>query len=185
MLCLQWHGLIRAVDPQDIRVKKSSRFNCDSMLMDSGVSAYYLNDCPRLREKLSDYVRMEEPRETTTAGNHKLKGVSAGINRGYIIDKAGVRQEVTLPVVACPDFGRNLFSVPSATEQGITSPGGVADRDPNGFITPLQEAGGHRALHTFKTELERVGLALLAEVNADHWHRRMGRVNAGFWIFST
>lgn len=74
MLCLQCHGLFRAVNPQAIRIKKSSRFNRDSMLVDSGTSLYYLNDCPGLREKLPDYVRMEEPREITTPGNHKLKG---------------------------------------------------------------------------------------------------------------
>lgn len=149
------------------------------LLVDSGASEHYLDDRPGLRERLSDYVRLVEPREITTAGNHKLKGVATGTISGYIIDQTGVRQQVRLPVVVVPDIGRNLFSVPSATEQGATTIFALEESriETNDFTIPLQQVGGRRDLYTFNIELGGVDLALHAEVNADQWHRRMGHIN--------
>lgn len=59
------------------------------------VVAMHAHDRHRLRERLFDYVRLEETLETTT-----------------IIDQAEVRQ---------PDIVCNIFSVPSATEQGAST----------------------------------------------------------------
>lgn len=56
------------------------------LLVDSGASDHYLDDHSGLRERLSDYVRLEEPPELTTTGSHKLKRVATGIISGYIID---------------------------------------------------------------------------------------------------
>ena len=63
-------------------------------LVDSGASEHYLNGRPGLRERLSDYVRLVEPREITTAENYRLNEVATGAISGYIIDQTGVRQQV-------------------------------------------------------------------------------------------
>ena len=126
------------------------------------------------------YVRLVEPREITTAGNYRLKGVATGVISGYIIDQTGVRQLVRLPVVVVPGIGRNLFSVPSATEQGATTMFALEESriETKDFTIPLQQVGWRRDLYTFNVELGGVYLALHAAVNADQWHRRMGRINA-------
>lgn len=60
------------------------------LLVDSWASQHFLNDGRRLRERLPDYVRLKEPRETTTAGNRKLKGVATATISGCIMDQTGL-----------------------------------------------------------------------------------------------
>lgn len=120
------------------------------LLVDSRASEHYLEDRSGLREGLSEYVRLDEPREITTAWNHTLKGVATGILSGYIIDQTGVRQQVRLPVVVVPNNWRNLFSVPSALEQGATTIFVLEDSriETNDFTILLQQVGGaSRPLH--------------------------------------
>ena len=50
------------------------------LLVDSRASEDYLDDRPGLRERLSDHVRLMEPREITTAGKYRLKGVATGVS---------------------------------------------------------------------------------------------------------
>lgn len=45
------------------------------LLVGSGESEHYLDDHPGLRGQLSDYARLEETREITTAGPLELNGV--------------------------------------------------------------------------------------------------------------
>ena len=45
------------------------------LVVDSGACEYYLDDRPGLPDRVSGYVRLEEPRERSTAGNHMLKEV--------------------------------------------------------------------------------------------------------------
>lgn len=88
------------------------------LLVNNGAPKHYLDDFLELRERLSDYVRLEEPREITTVGNHKPKGVATRVIGGYscIIDQTKVRQIVRPAVVVVPNIGYNLFSVPGVTE---------------------------------------------------------------------
>lgn len=46
---------------------------CVKLLVNSEASENYLDDHSGLRKRRSDYVRLEEPREITTARSHKLK----------------------------------------------------------------------------------------------------------------
>lgn len=58
---------------------------CLKFLVNSGTSEQFLQDHPRPRERLSDYVRLESPGEITTAGNNKLKRGDIGIVGGCIV----------------------------------------------------------------------------------------------------
>lgn len=92
------------------------------------------------RERLPDNdSRLEEPREISTAGNHRLKGIATGTISTCIIDQAGVRQQVRLLVVVVPRIGY-IFSVPSVTEQGATTIFALQRSrvETNGFTIPLQ-----------------------------------------------
>ena len=121
---------------------KNDRFI--KLLVDIESSEHYLDDRPVQQERFSDYVRLVEPREITTAGSDRLKEVATGVISGYIIDQTGVRQQVRLPVVMVPGIGRNLVSVPSATEQGATTTFALEEPriDTNDFTIPLQQVGG-------------------------------------------
>ena len=66
------------------------------LLVKNRVSEYCLDGRPGLREQISNFVRLEEPREVTTVVNHELKLVVTGIISGCSIDQTGVREEVKL-----------------------------------------------------------------------------------------
>ena len=62
----------------------STNEGCCKPLVGIRASKHYLDDRPRLWEQLSNHVRLDGPRETATAENHRLKGVTAGIFSGCI-----------------------------------------------------------------------------------------------------
>ena len=102
------------------------------LLVDSGACEHYLDDRPGLRERVCGCTRLEEPRETTTTGNHRLKRVATEIFSGYIIDQTGGRHQARLPVALAPGLqrlGSDGNGAGSYSYHSYFRPGGVADRD--------------------------------------------------------
>ena len=79
-----------------------------------------------------------------------------------------------------PGIGRNLFSVPSAMEQGAKTIFALEELriETNELTIPLEQVGVCRDLYTLFIELGGVDLALHAKVHADQWRGRMGHGNA-------
>lgn len=148
--------------------------------VDIGASERYLNDRPGLRERSSVYLRLEKPREITTTGNHRLAGAATGIVTGCIIDQSEVKQQARPPVVVVPGIGPNVFSVPSAPEQGATTIFEVEGTriETTDFTIPLQQVEGRRDLFMINIKLGGVDLGLDAEVNESQWHRCMDHINS-------
>lgn len=89
--------------------------NFVTIFVDSGASEHYFDDTPGLREILSDYGIREGPRKIVTPGKYQPEGDARGVIAGAIIDKAGVKQPMKIPVVVVPSLGRNFYSVSQAT----------------------------------------------------------------------
>ena len=122
---------------------------------------------------------MEEALKIITAGSHKLEKVATTIITGYTIDQNGVRQQVRLPVVVVPGFGRNRFSAPSSTQQGSTNTFILEESriETDHFTIPLQQVRGRRDLYTFNIERGEGELILHAEEKVDQWNSRMSHFN--------
>lgn len=92
--------------------------NSVAIFVDSGASEHYLlyfDDTPGLRKILSDGDNLEEPHKIITPGKHQPEGSDRGVIPGAIIDKAGVKKPVKIPVVVVPSLGRKFYSVSQAT----------------------------------------------------------------------
>lgn len=117
--------------------------NSPPVLADSGVSEHCFDDllAPGLWGKLSDYTVVEVPRTITTGGND-LKGVAIGILSGRVIDSQRLKQAFGPRIVIVPDLGRNLYSVPVAPVQGVTTTFAQQDSriETGSVVTPLQRA---------------------------------------------
>lgn len=118
-----------------------------------GASEHNLDDRSGLRDRLSDYIRMEEPRNMTTDGNHKLKWIAAGIfNGGYTIDRMGVRQQLRLPGVMTWGARHWVQFIFGSERNGAGSynhlpPGGIADRDQRFYHLATASRGRQQLLH--------------------------------------
>ncbi|CAN0043303.1 unnamed protein product [Sphacelaria rigidula] len=153
-------------------------------MVDSGASGHYFDDTliPGLRYKLHNYQKLTTPRTITTAGGHKLVGVGKGLLRGHIQDGEGVKRLVQISYLVVPGFGRKLFSVKQATQNGVVSIFEMNSPrlETNNFTVPLQELESD--LYFFSLELssgnDASGLAIQAAGAATLWHRRMEHLNS-------
>lgn len=83
--CSQSTALMAKTDEYGVNGGFGHNEGSVKLLVDSGASEHYLGDRPGKRERLSDFVRLDKPREIVTDGSHKPKGVATGTWTGYII----------------------------------------------------------------------------------------------------
>ena len=74
-----------------------------------------------LMHRLQDYVHLDTPRKTLTAGGATLNGTTEGVLQGLVADGNGNQILVRVDIVVVHGTGRNLFSVMSAAKKGIVT----------------------------------------------------------------
>ena len=154
------------------------------VLVDSGASDHYFDDVliPGLNRRLLDYTCLTTPRKIPTAGGALLDGTGEGILQGVITDNCGNGQLVRIQVLVVPTIERNLFSVKTATRNGIVS---IFDRENprlEAFGVTFPLCGEQDDLYSFVLDLSAEAysateLASNAVSNAQLWHRRLGHLN--------
>ena len=158
--------------------------NLVHVLVDSGASDHYFDDflSSELNRRLLDYTCLTTPRKILTAGGALLDGTGEGILQGVITDNYGNGHLVRIQILVVPTIGRNLFSVKTATRNGIVS---IFDRENSrleafGITLPLR--GEQDELYSFVLDLSAdafgaTELAINAVSKAQLWHRRLGPFN--------
>ena len=154
------------------------------VLVDRRASDHYFDDflIPELNRRLLDYTFLPTPRKILTARGALLDGTGEGILQGVITDNYDNGHIVRTQILVVPTIGRNLFSVKTATRNGIVS---IFDREnPRletfGVTLPLR--GEKDNLYSFVLDLSAdaygaTELAMNAVSNAQFWHRRLGHLN--------
>ena len=158
--------------------------NLVHLLVDSGASDRYFDEflIPEFNRHLLDYTCLTTPRRIPTAGGALLDGTGEGIFQGVITHNYGNGHLVRIQILIIPTTGRNLFSVKTATRNGIAS---IFDREnPRleafGVTFPLR--GELDDLYSFVLDLSvdaygATELVMNAVSNVQLWHRRLGHFN--------
>ena len=157
--------------------------NLVHVLVDSGALDHYLDDflIPKLNRRLLNYTCLTMPRKILTAGGALLDGTGEGIHQGVITDNYGNGHLVRVQIIVVPTIRRNLFSVKTATRNGIVS---IFDRENprvEAFDVTLPLRGKQDDLYSFALDLSAdaygaTELAMNAVSNAQFWHRRLGHL---------
>ena len=158
--------------------------NLVHVLVDSGASDDYFDDflIPELSRRLLDYTGLTTPRKILTAGGALLDGTREEILQGVITDNYGNGHFVRIQILAVPTIRRSLFSVKTATRNGIVS---IFDRENprlEAFGVTLSLRGEQDDLYSFVLDLSAgvygaTELTMKVVSNAQLWHRRLGHLN--------
>ena len=179
------YGTVLMSSPASVTYNNAS--DCSNLvhvLVDSGAWDHYFDDflIPELHRRLLDYTCLTTPRKILTAGGTLLDGTCEGILQDVITDNYGNVPLLQNQILVVPTIGRNLFSVKTATRNGIVL---IFDRENprlEAFGVTLPLSGEQDNLHTFVHDLgaDSYGatkLATNAMSNAELWHRRLGHLN--------
>ena len=158
--------------------------NLVHILVDSGASDHYVDEflIPELNRRLLDYTCLTTPRRILIAGGALLDGTGEGNLQRVIIENYGNGHFVRIQILVVPTIVHNLFSVKTATRNGIVS---IFDRENprlEAFAITLPLRGEQDDLYSFVLDLSAdaygaTELAINAMFNAQLWHRRLGHLN--------
>ena len=123
------YGTVLMSSPAPVAYNNAS--DCSNLvhvLVDSGASDHYFNDflILELNRRLLDCTCFTTPREILTARGALLDGTGEGILQGVITDNYSNGHLVQIQILVIPTIGRNLYSVKTATRNGIVS---IFDRE--------------------------------------------------------
>ena len=112
--------------PSPAPVAYNNASDCSNLvhvLVDSPASDHYFDDLliPELNRRLLDCTCLTTPRKILAAGRALLDGTGEGILQGVITDNYGNGHLVRIEILLVPTIGQNLFSVKTATRNGIVS----------------------------------------------------------------
>ena len=157
--------------------------NCSNLvhvLVDSGASGHYFDDflILELNRRLLDYTCRTTPRKILTAEGALLDGTGEGTLQGVITDNYGNDHLVRIQILAVPTIERNLFSVKTATRNGIIFIFDCENPQLEAFGVALPLRGEQDYLYSFVPDLSAdaygaTKLAMNAVSNAHLWHRRL------------
>ena len=154
------------------------------VLVDSGTSDHYFDDLfiPELLRRLLDYTYLTTPCKTLTAGGVLLDGTGKGILQGNITENYGNGHAIRIQILVVPMIGRNLFSVKTATRNGIVSIFDCENPRLEAIGATLALRGEQDDLYSFVLDLSTdacgaTELAMNAVSNAQLWHRWLGHLN--------
>ena len=158
--------------------------NLVHVLVDSGVSDHYLDDflISELNCRRLDCTGLTRPRKIFTAGEALFDGTGEGIPHGAIADNNGNGHLVRIQILGVPTIGRNLFSVKTATRNGIISMFASEYPRLGAFGVTLPLRGEQDDLYSFVLDLSAdtygaTELAVNVVSNAQLWPRRLGHLN--------
>ena len=153
--------------------------NLVHVLVDSGESDHYLDDflISELNCRRLDCTGLTRPRKIFTAGEALFDGTGEEIPHGD-----GNGRLVRIQILGVPTIGRNLFSVKTATRNGIISMFASENPRLEAFGVTLPLRGEQDDLYLFVLDLSAdtygaTELAMNAVSNAQLWHRRLGHLN--------
>ena len=93
------------------------------MLVDGGASDHFVDDelVPGLRQCMTEYEKLDQPKPIETAGNKKVFTTATGTIRGHIINHSGQPIPVRIFVLIIPGMGCHLFSSARAMKSGVST----------------------------------------------------------------
>ena len=146
--------------------------NLVHVLVDSGAPDHFFDDLPSLSSTAVSWIIRASLRLAT----------GEGILQGIITDNYGNGHLLPIQILVVPTIGRHLFSVKTATRNGIVS---IFDRENlrlEAFGVTLPLRGEQDDLYLFVLDLSAdaygaTELAMNAVSNAQLWHRRLGHLN--------
>ena len=132
------------------------------MIVNSGASDHLVDDelIPRLRDSMSDYKELEEPKIIFTAGNKEAFATAPGTIWGYIIDQAGQRVPVGISAMIVSGLACNLFSSFKAMNSGVSTilkTGNLYIRFNRDTSLPLNQHPEDNGLCSYKVFLRALG----------------------------
>ena len=174
---------LMASGPAAFKHKPSAGDDSVTVLVGSGAFGHYFDlIIPSLKHCLLNYVLFTTPRKILTAGGDLLDGTAEGILQGLVTDNHREHYLALIAILMVPGIGRSLFSVKSATKNGVVSifDFGNLRLELSGITVPLHVEDDDLYSLVFDLSADSHGgkeLVINAMTNARLWHRRLGHLN--------